>query len=186
MTVSVNGQPNQSGPVLIDTGIAQMYLTVSDPTQLSTQPVPNPGRKGATTTGLASGVEVTVSFPDADGPMSQYRFTVGDNANEIAPSVVLITRGARQLSSIPDGICCATMTWLLMPMAAGLAFVRWCSRYRIEQCDCGRPSHPAHHFVVTEHFGYALKERGQPNPRAGFAAAGINAVSDPLALEWMD
>ena len=93
MAVSVNGQLNQSGPVLIDTGIAQMYLTVSDPSQLPTQPVPNPSRKGAISTGLASGVEVTVSFPDADSPVSQYRFTVGDNANETAPSVVLITRG---------------------------------------------------------------------------------------------
>jgi hypothetical protein len=93
MAVSVNGQLNQSGPVLIDTGIAQMYLTVSDPSQLPTQPVPNPSRKGATSIGLASGVEVTVSFPNADSPVSQYRFTVGDNANEIAPSVVLITRG---------------------------------------------------------------------------------------------
>jgi hypothetical protein len=93
MAVSVSGGPSQSGSVLIDTGIAQMYLTVSNPSQLPTQSVRNPSLKGAAATGLASGAEVIVSFPSVDRPISQYSFTVGDTTNEDAPSVVLVTRG---------------------------------------------------------------------------------------------
>jgi hypothetical protein len=94
MAVSVNGGPSQSGLVLIDTGIAQMYLTVSNPSQLPTQSVRNPSLKGAAAIGLASGAEVTVSFPDVDRPVAQYSFTVGDTTNEAAPSAVLVTHGA--------------------------------------------------------------------------------------------
>jgi hypothetical protein len=93
MAVSVNGGASQSGSVLIDTGIAQMYLTVSHPSQLPTQSVRNPSLKGAAATGLASGAEVTVSFPGVNRPVAQYSFTVGDTANEAAPSVVLVTHG---------------------------------------------------------------------------------------------
>ena len=55
-----------------------------------------------------------------------------------------------------------------------------------EQCDCGRPAHHAHHLVVAEHFEHALKERefSQIRDRV-FAAADVDATSDPLALEWM-
>ncbi|MBP2297488.1 hypothetical protein [Azospirillum picis] len=94
MAVSVNGQAAQSGPLLIDTGIEQMYLTVSDPSQLPTKPVPNPSLPGQTATGLVPGARVTVSFPDAVAPVAQYGFTVGDNADQTAPSVVLVTSGA--------------------------------------------------------------------------------------------
>jgi hypothetical protein len=91
MAVSVNGQPAETGPVLIDTGIDQMYLTVSNPSSLPTAPVPNPSRKGLEAVGLASGAGVAVSFPDATAPVAHYAFTMGDEANEAAPSVVLIT-----------------------------------------------------------------------------------------------
>jgi hypothetical protein len=42
-------------------------------------------------------------------------------------------------------------------------------------------------LVVAEHFEYALKERrfSQIRERV-FAAADVDAASDPLALEWMD
>ncbi|WP_413989869.1 hypothetical protein ACMDCR_28705 [Labrys okinawensis] len=92
MTVSVNGQPAEAGAVLIDTGIQQMYLTVSNPSALPTQPVPNPSREGAEATGLAAGAEMTVSFPDEATPVAQYAFTAGDVADKAAPSVVLVNR----------------------------------------------------------------------------------------------
>ncbi|GLS20737.1 hypothetical protein GCM10007874_37540 [Labrys miyagiensis] len=92
MAVSVNGQPAETGPVLIDTGIKQMYLTVSNPSALPTEPVPNPSRAGAEATGLTAGAEVTVSFPDGASPIAQYAFTVGDTGDKAAPSVVLVNR----------------------------------------------------------------------------------------------
>lgn len=90
MAVSVNGAPAQSGPVLIDTGIPQMYLTVSNPQALPTQPVQNPSVPNATVTGLAPGAQVTIFFPDADKRVAQYDFTVG-NGSPLAPSVAIVT-----------------------------------------------------------------------------------------------
>jgi hypothetical protein len=64
---------------------------------------------------------------------------------------------------------------------------RWHRIEHPEQCDCGRPAHHVHHLVVAEHFEYALKERGFSQIRERvFAAADVDAASDPLALEWMD
>lgn len=64
---------------------------------------------------------------------------------------------------------------------------RWHQIDHPEQCDCGRPAHHAHHLVVAEHFERALKERGFSQIRERvFAAADVDAKSDPLALEWMD
>ena len=64
------------------------------PSQLRTQSVRNPSLKGAAATGLASGAEVTVSFPGVDRRVAQYSFTADDITNKAAPSVVLVTHGA--------------------------------------------------------------------------------------------
>jgi hypothetical protein len=64
---------------------------------------------------------------------------------------------------------------------------RWHRIDHPEQCDCGRPAHHAHHLVVAEHFEHALKERGFSQIRDRvFAAADVDAASDPLSLQWMD
>jgi len=94
MSVAVNGGPPQPGVALIDTGIAQMYLTVADPAQLPTEPVANPSRNGAAATGLAPGATVVVTFPDALHPVARYGFTVGDATNPATPGVVLLNHGA--------------------------------------------------------------------------------------------
>jgi len=93
MAVSVNGAPAQTGAVLVDTGIAQMYLTVSNPSALPTTAIPNPSRKGATATGLANSTEVKVSFPDDAAPVAEYRFQVGSPQ---APTAVIVTRPSDQ------------------------------------------------------------------------------------------
>lgn len=87
MAVSVNGGTPEAGPVLVDTGIAQMYLTVSDPSTLPTTQVPNPSRRGWTVTGLQPDTPVQVMFPGAQAPAAQYDFRVGDAA---APQAVLV------------------------------------------------------------------------------------------------
>ncbi|WCM93019.1 hypothetical protein M5C99_22250 [Acidovorax sp. NCPPB 2350] len=89
MAVSVNGGAPEAGPVLVDTGIAQMYLTVADPAALPTKEIPNPSRKGRTATGLKEGTPVQVMFPGAQAPVAQYDFRVGDAA---APQAVLVNK----------------------------------------------------------------------------------------------
>lgn len=64
---------------------------------------------------------------------------------------------------------------------------RWHRVDHVDQCDCGREAHHAHHLVVAEHFEHALKEREFTQIRERvFAASDVNATSDPLALEWME
>ncbi|MDA8523498.1 hypothetical protein [Acidovorax sp. NCPPB 4044] len=92
MAVSVDGGAPETGPVLVDTGIAQMYLTVADPTALPTAQIPNPSRRGRTTTGLKDGTRVQVMFPGAQSPVAEYDFRVGDAA---APQSVLVNSPGR-------------------------------------------------------------------------------------------
>ncbi len=92
MAVSVNGGAPEAGPVLVDTGIAQMYLTVSNPSALPTAQIPNPSRRGHTVTGLQPDTPVQVMFPGAQAPVAQYDFRVGDAA---APQAVLVNSPGR-------------------------------------------------------------------------------------------
>jgi hypothetical protein len=64
---------------------------------------------------------------------------------------------------------------------------RWHKIEHPEQCDCGRPTHHAHHLVIAEHFEHALKERkfNQIRERV-FAAADVDARSDSMALQWLE
>ncbi|GKS96087.1 hypothetical protein [Acidovorax sp. SUPP2825] len=93
MAVSVNGAASQTGAVLVDTGIAQMYLTVANPSALPTTAIPNPSLKGAMATGLVAGTSVQVSFPDDAAPVAQYTFQVGTPQ---APTAVIVTRPSAQ------------------------------------------------------------------------------------------
>ncbi|GKT16763.1 hypothetical protein AVHY2522_12875 [Acidovorax sp. SUPP2522] len=92
MAVSVDGGAPQTGPVLVDTGIAQMYLTAADPSALPTAQIPNPSRRGQPVTGLKDGTRVQVMFPDAQAPVAQYDFRVGDAD---APQSVLVNAPGR-------------------------------------------------------------------------------------------
>lgn len=90
MSVSVNGEPAQPGAVLVDTGIAQMYLDVPDPSQLPTQPVVDPSRQDVKAIGLIPGTTVNVSFPDASHPIARYAFAADDGQELDAPTAVLV------------------------------------------------------------------------------------------------
>lgn len=91
MAVSVDGAPAQAGSILVDTGIPQMYLTVSDPQTLKTTQQPNPSEKGKLVPALAAGSAVTVSVPATGTPAVTYSFTVGNPADTLQPSLVIVT-----------------------------------------------------------------------------------------------
>ncbi|MFM2043031.1 MAG: hypothetical protein RLY86_1607 [Pseudomonadota bacterium] len=91
MAVSVNGAPIQAGSILIDTGIPQMYLTVSDPQSLNTVLQPNPSEKGKEVPALPTGAEVKVTIPATGTPAATYSFTVGNAADTLQPSLVIVT-----------------------------------------------------------------------------------------------
>jgi hypothetical protein len=80
--ISVNGaQPAACGSLLMDTGVTTMYLTVPE-SQASADIVTVRGR--ATT--LVDGTNLMISIPAEDSPRALYTFTVGDDANPLAPA----------------------------------------------------------------------------------------------------
>jgi hypothetical protein len=87
--ISINGaKPAACGRLLMDTGVTTMYLTVPD-SQASADLVTARGR--ATT--LVKGTNVMISIPTEHSPQAHYSFTVGDNANPLAPgSLTLVSR----------------------------------------------------------------------------------------------
>lgn len=102
MAVSVNGASAQPGSVLIDAGIPQMYLSVSNPQQLPTQAVTNPSVKTATVNGLASGSQVAVTF-GADNAIPPYNFTVGNANDPTVPLVVIVNDTAATPAYVNTG-----------------------------------------------------------------------------------
>ncbi|GKS96089.1 hypothetical protein [Acidovorax sp. SUPP2825] len=92
VAVSVDGGAPETGPVLVDTGIAQMYLTAADPSALPTAQIADPTRRGRPVTGLKDGTRVQVMFPGAQAPVAQYDFRVGDAD---APQSVLVNAPGR-------------------------------------------------------------------------------------------
>ncbi|MGQ9366958.1 hypothetical protein [Azospirillum sp. ST 5-10] len=91
MAVSVDGGAPQEGPVLIDTGIPQMYLTVADPGGLRTVAIETASETGKRVSGLAPDSRVEVRFPGAGRPIATYGFTVG-SGDPLAPSAVIVNR----------------------------------------------------------------------------------------------
>ena len=86
MTVAAGDQPAQAGALLIDTGIATMYLGVADPAALKTHTETNQNAKTPSKV-LDDGQTVTVTVPTA--PATTFAFTVGQG-DPIAPSQVLV------------------------------------------------------------------------------------------------
>lgn len=87
MCVSINGSPCQTGSLLVDTGIKQMYVDVIPETGLNYKiaNVTNPSRKDTTVTALSSGTDVQIFFPDDKNTVGYYNFTVGENRNPAEP-----------------------------------------------------------------------------------------------------
>jgi hypothetical protein len=86
MRVAAGDQPDQAGSLLIDTGIATMYLGVANPSALKTHTETN---QNAKTPGKAldDGQTVTVTVPTT--PATTFTFTVGQ-ADPAAPTQVLV------------------------------------------------------------------------------------------------
>jgi len=87
--LQVNASPCVAGSVLVDTGIEQMYLTVTPRIPVDTVPRPNPSRHGASVGALADGSQVTVRFPGAASPVAHYTFRVGDTGNPMQPTIAI-------------------------------------------------------------------------------------------------
>jgi hypothetical protein len=87
--ISVNGaKPAACGSLLMDTGVTTMYLTVPE-SQASADVVTTTGR--ATT--LVKGTNLTISIPTDVFPQALYTFTLGDDANPLAPTYLnLVSR----------------------------------------------------------------------------------------------
>jgi hypothetical protein len=87
--ISINGaKPAACGSLLMDTGVTAMYLTVPE-RQASTDIVTVRGR--ATT--LVDGTNLMISIPAEDSPRALYTFTLGDDANPLAPAhLILVSR----------------------------------------------------------------------------------------------
>ena len=87
MCISINGSPCQTGNVLVDTGIQQMYIDVIPETGLNytTANVTNPSRKDTMVKALSHGTDVQIFFPDDKNPVGYYNFTVGENKNPAEP-----------------------------------------------------------------------------------------------------
>jgi hypothetical protein len=80
--ISVNGaKPAACGSLLMDTGVTTMYLTVPE-SQAPADTVTGTGRAMT----LVKGATLMISIPNGDTPQALYTFTVGDDANPLAPS----------------------------------------------------------------------------------------------------
>jgi hypothetical protein len=87
--ISVNGaNPAACGSLLMDTGVTTMYLTVPE-TQAPANLLTESGRAMT----LAMGTNLVISIPTGDSPQALYTFTLGDDANPLAPaSLILVSR----------------------------------------------------------------------------------------------
>ncbi|WP_052518942.1 hypothetical protein [Archangium violaceum] len=95
--VAVGASPCVPGAVLVDTGIPQMYLTVTSQVNVQTKLAPDLSVKGKKVPVLVDGSQVTVRFPDNEAPVASYTFTVGDTAqaNPLAPAQVITTANGK-------------------------------------------------------------------------------------------
>ena len=87
----MNGaKPAACGSLLMDTGVTTMYLTVPN-SQASATLVMGTGR--ATT--LLKGTNLMISIPNEHSPQAFYTFTLGDDANPLAPAYLTLVSRSR-------------------------------------------------------------------------------------------
>jgi hypothetical protein len=87
--ISVNGTtPAACGTLLMDTGVAVMYLTVPE-SQAPDALVTRDGRSPS----LVDGTKLTIAIPTEGSPQALYGFTLGDAGNPLAPArLILVSR----------------------------------------------------------------------------------------------
>ena len=88
--IAINdAKPAACGSLLMDTGVAAMYLTVPEsqaPAELRTFNDVGPT--------LVAGTKLTISIPAEDSPQALYTFTVGDDLNPLAPRKLNLVGGS--------------------------------------------------------------------------------------------
>lgn len=89
MCFSVNGEGRNCGSVLVDTGIAQMYIRAEKGVSMPTIVIPNPNPNGhaKVVKRVKPGTKITIGFPSLDQPAMSYSFTVGEKS-AIEPNYV--------------------------------------------------------------------------------------------------
>jgi hypothetical protein len=89
MSFSIDGEEQNRGTLLVDTGIAQMYIRAEQGVSIPTVIVPNPNPDGHAkmVKRVKPGTNITIGFPSLDRPATSYSFVVGESS-AIQPTYV--------------------------------------------------------------------------------------------------
>jgi hypothetical protein len=95
MCFSINGEGRSWGSVLVDTGIAQMYIRPDEGESIPTVTIRNPNKHGHArmVKRVKDGTHITVAFPSFDSQVSSYSFTIGEGSS-VEPNFVVPARSA--------------------------------------------------------------------------------------------
>lgn len=90
MCFSINGEGSNCGHVLVDTGIAQMYIRTEKGVSMPTVVIPNPNPNGQAkmVKRVKPGTRLTIDFPSLDRPIMSCSFVVGEGS-AVEPSHVI-------------------------------------------------------------------------------------------------
>ncbi|KAH3907104.1 hypothetical protein HBH56_195970 [Parastagonospora nodorum] len=93
MCFSVNGEGRSCGAVLVDTGIAQMYIRPDDGMTIPNVTIRNPNKHGYAkmVKRVKRGTQIAVAFPSFTDQAMSYSFTVGEGSS-IEPNYVVPAR----------------------------------------------------------------------------------------------
>jgi hypothetical protein len=89
MCFSIDDEEQNCGTLLVDTGIAQMYIRAEQGVSIPSVIIPNPNPNGHAkiVKRVKPGTNITIGFPSLDRPATSYSFIVGKNS-PIEPTYV--------------------------------------------------------------------------------------------------
>jgi hypothetical protein len=95
MCFSINGEGRSCGSVLVDTGIAQMYIRPDEGESIPTVTIRNPNKNGHArmVKRVKHGTQITIGIPSFNDQMASYSFAIGDGS-AVEPSYVVPARSA--------------------------------------------------------------------------------------------
>jgi hypothetical protein len=93
MCFSINGEGPNCGDVLVDTGIAQMYIRPADGMTIPNVTIRNPNKHGYArmVKRVKGGTQIAIAFPSFEDEAISYSFTVGEGSS-IEPTFVVPAR----------------------------------------------------------------------------------------------
>jgi hypothetical protein len=93
MCFKINGEGRSCGSVLVDTGIAQMYIRPQAGVSIPTVTIRNPNKHGHAkmVQRVKRGTQITVAFPSFDNQATSYSFTIGEGSS-VEPNFVVPAR----------------------------------------------------------------------------------------------